>query len=362
MTMYALPTLTTWQNAAGGWSNSSGGPDNGTYPSSLEQVVFDANSGPARTINLAGSSTISCGALTMATCAAIGFNIPSGSQLLVYAGFAATDMTKCAGLYGSGTFSYAYNKGGTAQNFTPPVGIAVPMVIGANVTLAGPLVTGNTLTVNGGNDSNGTYQISTLTTNGWPVTVGTLSDNGGAAYYLGGGSWTVRAVFGQSSGSIFNPGNNFFFQGGTLIVDASNGLGPLTVNPNGGDLTGSVWFKSTPTGGYSLTFNPSLQLNNFRVDAGCNVVLGAGSTVQANTFTVAGTASSRIVLKGASTSTKSAIQLRSGAAQNRQYFDCADVANIDFSPAGIFYGRGCTATNCTGFTNTNVKSNYSNFL
>lgn len=51
--MYAIPALTTWNSTPGGWSDTSGGTSNGLVPDSSTHVLFDANSGAARTIAMA---------------------------------------------------------------------------------------------------------------------------------------------------------------------------------------------------------------------------------------------------------------------------------------------------------------------
>lgn len=357
MAMYALPTLSVWQNAAGGWSNTSGGPDNGTYPQGGDTVIFDANSGPARTINIGGGSIyVSISGLTMNTCNQMSIAIPSGSVLGIQGYSGTLDMLNVPLVSGAGRIVCGnYQNAGSVLNFRPPQGIACPMSMGMTTYLQGPLITNNTLSISGTSDV-----TTTLYTQGWPVTAGTLTDNGYVAYYLSGGSWTATGTFGQSSGSIFNPGNNFFYQGGTLIVDAKAGLGQLTINPSGGDLTGSVWFKSTPSG-YGVAYYPVIPINNFRMDAGTRVAVSG--TVNANSYTVSGAPGSRAAISNLNGSnTKSAMKLNAGAAQSRQYFNSTDLSSFDFSPTGIFYGRGCTTSNCTGFTNTSISMNNFNFL
>jgi hypothetical protein len=346
-TMYALPALTTWA-VAGGWSNTSGGASNGAFPSSTTDVVFDANSGPSRTISASGS----CASITTA-----GANPMTFTGTLNASG-TSIDLT--------GTVSVA---GISIQNGigTSPAGNATlkaqgvvfaSMTVSCSLSLLSDLNVSTTFTLADVLDAGSTSIPYNFTDNGHNITVpafvkGNGGNGGGQIGFSG--VWTLTGA--ATPFGLFSMGNSsFVVSTGTLKFSNSSSTAKSSYLPSSNSI--NVVIEATGSGGISLSLNGSTVLSSFKVQAGCTVKFGTSTgssfTLTAGSFAFNGAFGSPITLT-ASTTVQIGLIMTGGG---KTYLDVCNYSWLNCSPANSFVARASTdGGNNTGITTYKAKPN-----
>lgn len=247
---------TNW-NATGNtnWSATSGGANNASVPSSIDNVYFDANSGSGTCVISAAIGTFGAGVLRINT-----------------TGFTGT-ITQNAGVNIIVLTSGFTMGGGTYNGSTGTITIVLG---GFNMT--------------GGTFNAGTGQI-TITSGGFTISGGTYNANANNCHIYAASSFT-------NNGGTFNAGTStFHFRGGSNQTitgsQASVTFYNLTVNKTGNTLSkgGSVAtltcndFTNT-AGNFDASGFTTFSVNS--TAAASNVVITAGSFTAAPTMNVTG--------------------------------------------------------------------------
>jgi hypothetical protein len=264
--MYALPALTTWKTA-GGWSNTSGGASNGTWPTTGDTAIFDANSGASRSI--------------AATAEAVSSINTTGAAAMTFTGSGIIVTGATANFAGTASISTLTVGSASAQTFTPPATINTLQMNGF-CTLGGNLV------VTGAwnwFDPGAPYNFSG---GGYNVTAPKLDTSGastsGNSFTAGSGTYTLTGT-----GAILVPTSfTFTFSGTTIkVTDTSATLKDLTQI---GTLlfAANLWLACPGSGGVQLP--NGAQINTLTMDPGCKLILPNSATVAANSFSLVGTA------------------------------------------------------------------------
>jgi hypothetical protein len=340
-TMYALPALTNW-TGAGGWSNTSGGASNGTYPGSADTAIFDANSGTARTINVPSGqqvANISCTGARMTLSVASGgylVLIPSLTTAFNVSGFAAISGLQCAGVQANSlnAASCTINALLTSQGVT----------LTSSLLVTGPLILGD----------------SAFNANGYDVTLATLSENAstGGSIMFGSGVWTFTGTGTLMALTYVS----WDFGTATIRINNTSSADKFwNYNVNSGN---QFWVAATGTGtlycgalGYG---SPSSGIAKFRADGG-NIRFSA--TYQcAQNWQVAGTPSAPVVLSQNS-SYGTSVNLYSSTAAT-WYFDyCTFANNTAANGTSTWVARSSTFSGTSsGWTNFKLRPNFIAFL
>lgn len=336
---YALSGLTNWSQA-GGWSSTSGGPSNGlNAPTSSDNVIFDANSGTARTITL--NATISCNTMvcTGAPMSINGVGIYGGyifSTNIDVSGFSSISLTSLAIGPNNGTVTTVSLKGGgcvitiTQGNFTIPS--------------CGLLLTGNLIV-------NGTLSISNpgMNDGGYNVSVGLIYDGGAdtsglGSLTIGAGVWTFTGTTSCISLSYvqlsINANATFKF---ASSASCSFSAGPVPP-------TCTLWVASG-----ALSLGAGYTVGKIRVDGGATLTLASGGTTTANTWQVVGSASS-LGLIAASNTTQTTI--KSGVAGATVYLDFCKPIKIATNNGTFIARSSVDGGGNTGITFFKLRPNF----
>lgn len=330
-TMFAKSTLTVWNNAAsGGWSNTSGGADNGTFPSATTDVVFDSNSGTARSITItdgAASTLIPCKTLTTLAANAMTFN--GGSVALNPRG--DVDLT---GSNWTGPISYG---GVVSSNFKAGNSVITTFANnGAAITLGAAIVISGALTLN-----------ASFNANNFNFTGASVAYVAGAVTItMGSGTWTLTGA-------------------GTIIWDAGSATitpGTSTIKATG---TGTNVFTGASKTYYNLwdaqasgtlTITGSNNFNNITQSISTTLKLTASTTTTVASYTADGTGGT--ITLSSDTPASSAALAKSGG--GTVYLDRCSIQDIAASPASTWNAR--SSTNVSGNSGITFIPGKSNFM
>jgi hypothetical protein len=335
MTAYALPTLVDWKDsnvANTGWSNTSGGADRGgNAPSNTEDVIFDANSGGARTITIIGSAS-SCKSITT-TSSVNAYTIGGGSaQLNIGQGNVTLSSNITVGqlvFTTSGSVSLTQN-GATISG-------GVVAQTGALLSLGGPLSTPGSL--NFGNSTS-------LTTNNYSVTALGVSAGGNAVTFNLGSS--VINLTGTTS--VWTGMGNSTMNAGTSTIKITDQSASLKTFNSAGKTYSTVW-NSSGTGG--LLFDSSGTYGTLRVDPGCTHLFQTSVTHSVT----------NIIAEGGDIRGNSGVATLAKVGGGTATVVRCTIRDITASPANTF--RAMYSTNVSGNTNwafVGPNSNFQSFL
>lgn len=369
--MYALPSLTTWDNSTvGGWSNTSGGVSNGTFPSIGTNVVFDANSGPSRTITIAASVTIN----SIDTSAAAGvLSFSGGANTVTVNGGSGTivDLTKAATfcqliLTDVARTGAVLNLQGVSFTGTGPNSI----VLVGGVTVNGNFACSGDINVQPYTAGGAAESAATLTFTGTAITcshfVSTSGGFGGANTSTTvnvGGVWTLTGT-----GNVWNIQTNYQntapAAGFTMKVTDSSASSKtvwLSSFGNAQAANVSVWAAATGTGGTTLTqsLNGAV-FSTLRVDPGCTLAFTYNGNYNFQTWNVVGSAASPATLTTTLPTNATFITTNT---VGRVYLDYCNIKGITAIPANTFYARSSTDQgNNSGITYYKAKPNFAAFF
>lgn len=333
-TMYALPSLTTWNGTPGGWSNTSGGPSNGTTPQSGDKVIFDANSGPARAITI--TSSVQAGNII---CTGAPMNIsPTGGFSVVLNGIAVNDVFDLSGFTAIPTVQISPRWSGATLK-TGSCSISnLTVTNGPGITLAGDLVINNVLQI-GSCD---------LYANGYNVQLATVSDistsGSGPVVNFGSGTWTFTG-----SGTLMNY-SYWTVQWSSATIKIANNTPTAKTWNYPMTPANKFWVAATGTGtltSYAGVSGSGSQgataITYYRIDAGCNVVIPGGYIASAAKWQVAGTSASPVNLSTSANSQPSYVY--STDSTTKFYFDyCLIKDVVVWSGLNNFVVRSSTIT------------------
>jgi len=349
-TLYALPSLATWTSTTG-WSSTSGGASAGRSPTSTDDVVFDANSGPSRSINTSGGfcnnvSTVGANPMTFTS---------TGGWLQIFGSLA--DFT------GSVSVASIRLRNGLTASSTGSASLKGQNVsfgtiyVSCSLTILSTLIVTTGLNFEDVTDTSSNGIPYNFTTNGFNITAPAVvkSNVGGGVMFVDNTTMTLTGPSYVSS--LFSPGGSTITGGSSLTLKAQVAAltsdATITVPANA-----TVEIVSTGTGGYYVvlyaTFS-SVALNSLTVQGGCRVKFQQGFTFTANNFAFNGTFSSPIVITSTDASTRASL-VKSGG--STVYVDVCTYSCLNFSPANTFYARaGTDAGNSSGITVYKAKPN-----
>lgn len=303
-TMYAIAALTTWDIAAGGWSSSSGGASNGQYPISTTNVIFDNNSGPARTIAVANAS---CNTINVPAAQVISFN---SGQIMV-----SNSLTATCNL-GASVGANLYIIGSTYLSCT--TGSLYGLTFncdGGSLFLSSDVAVTNNILFNDGSFYLGGYNLTCGGLNmQYNNTFPTL-DWGGTVTITGVGTGVGFQTNYQVTGNILK----FINSGATgVYVSASSSV---TLN--------TLWIANTGTGG-TIVNQALASVGTLKMSAGSFLNLQAGITVSSG-VAIDGTGAVAKILGNGSYLTKSG--------GGKAYVDYCDLTNVGSNPVSTWYAR-----------------------
>lgn len=330
-TMYAIPALVTWDSStAGGWSNSSGGASNGTWPTSSDPVVFDANSGASRTITVTSAN---CGGIT--TVGANAMTFASGG-VIAYGNIDLTGTVSSAGITSQGA-SATIKAPGVPLGFLHVHGAGVSMLLSDITTPSSTtLAFSGSLNMNGFSLTGGAFQLSSSCT----LTIGT-------------GTFTLS---GGGGGNVCNVGS------GETVSNATGGLIKFTDTTSStktfigaGKTFGNV---EIATGGNSGVFaiTGANTFSTLTIGPGAVVTLPVSTTNTVSSLVANGTGG-LITLRSSSAGTAATLAKSGGGTS---YVDYCSIKDITASPSSTFFAR--SSVNVSGNTNWTFILDDSNFL
>lgn len=322
MTMFARSALTVWDNATtGGWSNASGGADNGLVPTSADNVVFDASSGPARTIVCDGSGA--CNNLTTV-----------GANAMV---FSTSTMPISGNADLSGMTSAGIQFVGSGARTLKGQSVAFGNVTcGASTTL--------TLLSDMSCSSLSYGSTSTFNANGFNVTIPAFLGSGFGSLTLGSGVWTLTGT-----GTIFTPASTTITTGSTIkITDTS-----ATLKSFSGTQTYNNLVVSGGGAGFGVG---TTTFNNVTLAAGASLTVSAGATLTVASLTADGTGAP-ITIKSFTSGSAAGLTKSGGGTV---YVDYCSIKDITASPGSTFFARN--STNVSGNTNWTFIPGNSRFM
>lgn len=351
-TMYALPSLTTWNSTAGGWSNTSGGASNGLVPQVNDKVIFDANSGVARNISI--TSTLNIGNMV---CTGAQMTIaPAGGYAIVLNGTGVNDVFDLSGFVAIPTLQISSRWSGATLKTGSCSISTLTCTFGVDVKLVGDLTLNNALQIGD----------CAFYANGYNVRLATMQDvgNGGAnpVVNFGSGTWTFT---GTGTLMIYS---YWVVQWSTATVKIDN-TSAVSKTWNYA-MTSSNKFWVANTGSAALISYAGLASSGslgsvavglYRIDAGCRVVIPAGTYACANTWQVAGTSSSPVFLN--SSVAGSVAYVYSGNQSTPFYFDYCNIGDVAVWGSPTFITRSSTLTGvASGWTVFKLRPNFLSFF
>lgn len=328
--MFALPSLTVWDTSNGnGWSNSSGGANNGLNPTQTDDVVFDANSGSGRTITL-----------TTATCRDIS---TSSSAIMVFAGdlnpYGTTiDLSKVSSL-GTLQLQGANGKDLTTQNCT------IATLLGsANASLI--LHTDLVVTAQGSS-----IFISNFNANGFNFTTSGWAQGSSSTLTMGSGTFALTGT-----GAVWNPQSGCTIAPGTSTIKLTNNSASSKTF-SGSNTYNNFW--NATSGGGAVNINGNNTFNDLKISAGATQLLPTSIATTVATLTADGTGLPINLQSnasgGAATLTKSG-----GGTVNVDYCNIKDITAL---PAATFRARNSVDQgNNTNWTFVPANSKFMTFF
>jgi hypothetical protein len=239
-TYYALPTLSVWGSTSG-WSLTSGGADAGVAPDTGDIAIFDANSGPARTITLASYFIANLQNLSGRTFTFSGtadFYITSGST-------GAIDLSNCVFLVR--VYMYGNTSGGSRNLRAVNASLQDLTILLGSITLQSDLLVKGTLSLSSGATTDALR--AGLVANGYTVTLAAFATSltGGGSKMstldMGTGNWIVTGL--SADGAAWWDSttlSSFAGASSTLIFRNSSGAARrVYVKIPGGTQFGTVW-------------------------------------------------------------------------------------------------------------------------
>lgn len=338
MTMYARSTLTSWNasSGAGDWSNTSGGASNASWPSSLDDVVFDSNSGSARTITV--GTSVPCKSIN--TTGSAGMTFVSG-DLNVYGSVTLIN-----------TISVVYIQ---LQTPAPPAtrtitcgGASIGTFYSSDsnlITLGSDLLITTDCIIAGDFDANNFNVTTPSFTNvtGSPTTT------------MGSGTWTLTGI-----GSIWSVVGTLV--PGTSTIKVTNNSASLKNFFSNGKTYNNFW-NATLGGGDMVVREGGSggngTYNNFKVSAGAIQKFGNGQTCTAASFSIDGTGAP-ITISSNSPGVASTLAKSGGGTVNVDY---CNIKDIIASPAATFRARNSLDQgNNTNWTFVPANSKFMSFF
>lgn len=332
-TMYARSALVDWDDTTvGGWSNSSGGASNGTVPQSTDSVVFDANSGAARTIG-GGVGNGKCLDLTTT-----GSNAMVLSTVDCYGHCNLSAMTSIANLYMRGASKNLTLGSCVITNVILVYAAASNMTLQSNLTLTG--------------NNSYLYVEGSFIANGYNVSIGRLQiPSGSAGLNMGSGTWTVYGDASGASGNVWDVHSSATVVAGTSTIKITHLVG--TKNFIGG---GKTYYNLWHAGEDPLVLSGANTFNDILVGSWATLKLTSGVTQTCTTFRANG-AGAPITISS-TTPASAATLAKSGG--GTVYIDYCSIRDITASPGSTFFARN--STNVSGNTNWTFVPNNSAFL
>lgn len=349
-TYYALPGLVYWRpyghnGSANAWSNTSGGAPVNYVPTQGDDVVFDANSGPSRTIY-----------------------VRSGEVYDDAISDYVTEHMQIRNLTFTGNGGITFESENTPSYGEPAIlSVSGPSVslnncsFNLHVILDAP-TSPRTVSLNG-------QYVQALNINTWVYTTTLLGGVwvGGALYIQGGsgGFYDFSGCTSVTVGSVTVGSNTTNINMGTIIWTINSGNFDFSVNTSG-TISGSPTIKFTASGG-TQTFNgggktygtvwnatsagAALQLNGTSTVG--TLTLGAGTTTTllgscTTTNLVADGSGGKVTLKSYQAGTQRTLTKAGGGVA---YLDRCDIKDINFSPSNTFYAR---SSSVNSGNNTNI--------
>lgn len=278
-TLYALPVLVNWTSGTStalGWAFSSGGAGASVTPTANDDVIFDNNSGPARTISTVNAL---CGSLTIAA-NANALNFSGGLQTNGSTVTLRANTTMGGTLYMNAASKAVQftNNGATIGNLT-----ANPTGTGASVTCTDNIWCDILSTAGVGSVTfSGLY-------NSWRSV--NLTNNGNVTFPAN----QIIEVYG-GSGNLWNCGSTT-----TLSVDPTHMIkfiGNMTVAStttfNAARTYGNVWFNTSGTLVNNLSIS-NLNCLSIRIFPGAYLKIAAGTSIWSTKWQVEGLKSNGVV-------------------------------------------------------------------
>lgn len=357
-TLYALPTLTNWNAASTtGWSSSSGGPSAGLSPTADYDVVFDVNSGPARTITTTGTpqcrSITSVGANNLTLTGGVSV-YHSLNATINFSGFSSSS-TVALGLYPASGFS----------NFSANI-------TGGNVTFTSlsNQSSNSDLTFLSDFKCNGPFTgaLSTLNSNGFNLTFSAflitqaynLALSNSTITLTGSGSlWTVVPFQSTLTNTTFKITDTSSSTKILKMVEADTGSGGGLINVNNkpnltietGLGSGAVILQQPGSWSYYFT--------NVFCKFGSTLSLPAGKVVTIDNLTADGTGG-MITLNSSTSGTAATLAKSGGGTVGVNY---CNIKDITASPAATFTARNSkNISNNTGWTFIPPNDRFFQFL
>lgn len=312
-TYYAVSSLTNWGvGYTAGWALTSGGASSGVAPTSSDDVIFDANSGSARSIAVETGGA-SCKTLTMLTSNAIKFD---GGQITIDS---AADFTSAAA-GGTTTILFGNTAGATLKSAGKLAAAAQVSSQNAGQTLQ-LLDDLTTLRLTPG---------SHFDANNKNLSLGSFSMTSASTLTMGSGTWTIT---GANGAYVFQVGTSVTVVPGTSTLKFSNSSANTRSFDGGGKTYATLWVDVTGSGANGLSISGAYAntFSTFKASAGSTVIFAGTQT--AASWLIDGTAAT-ITLTAAS---PYATLVKSGGGV--VYMDRVSLTNIAGSPASTFYAR-----------------------
>jgi hypothetical protein len=329
---YALPTLATWGDATYtvGFSSTSGGANNGLMPLTTDDVIFDVNSGPARSITIATGAT--CKNITTVGANAMNF---TGTDLQTNGN---VDLT---GVTGIATLSLY----GTASVTLKVPGVTIGAINVNKGTAATYTLLSDILITTGFNFAG----VNTFVTGAFNVTANSITTATNSTLDMGSGTWTLAG-----SGTVWDATNSTLITG-TSTIKVTNTSATEKIFFGAGKVYNNIWNATGPgTGG--LNIRGSNTFNNIRCDPGSTLSLTTSATTTTTSFTADGTAAP-IVIKSDAVTVPATLSKSGGGIV---YVDYCSIKDITASPAATFIARA--SINVSGNTNWTFIPGNSKFM
>ncbi len=256
--MYARSALTMMGSGAGGWSATSGGASNGLEPGSLDDVIFDSNSGTARVV----SGSLSCRDCTIQSgCAAI-----TMADVQLYRNLTASSAMIFTFLAIRSAVVHTLNTGPLVIN-------NLSCADNGSITLAGHLTVAGPI-------SNSTGNSAFLSAN-FDVTADRFSWGGGAGSTLnmGSGTWTLT---GGSSG--FNT-SGITITSSSATIKFTSSTAQQILQPAASASFLKVWNANTYVNAdpllSGLLLQPAMTIATLQLEPGSTTLVNGTQTVGA---------------------------------------------------------------------------------
>jgi hypothetical protein len=331
--MYAIPALNTWASGnTGGWSNTSGGPSNGQVPDNTTDVIFDANSGSARTI-----------AVTSAQCKTIN---TTGAAAMVFNGDITVFGLTC-NLTGTAsvnqlTLNASLGTYSTKTQLTAPGVMFTYLYTYTSVQFNTDIVVANKISFQAYDDGSSLHAVS-IDANGTNVSTAGFDTflTVGSTFNFGSGTWTFTGT-GTLIGGDSGLGTFSSSPGCTIkLFNSSNTAKTLPLNRCVGTAGNtSLWIAATGNSTTQLTAGGgTTTFSSVVVDQGCVVQFQASATLSAGSFAFNGNSGNGITVRSTSAGTRATLTKTGGG---NVYFDYCTIQDISCSPASTFVARSST--------------------